>query len=367
MDCGNGLPLLKGSHSWKINEHHPEYPKDYLRFAMETSKTPNTDLLTARERLDECNEQIASIDKDIATLKAQQDDIFDALATASGEERNVLQRQFDSNKATLGELNRMRNSYDEARQQVQQHYDAIYAEYSLTPDEDYRIPAIMRELETKHRFTWTEDGHWEGTTYVRPGRIDAIDLDITFRCDVLQLRDETWVDCGLFSLRIHRAIMELNWNVFASYSSSDVVDVITFDDDMSVEDRTALVDQRVQQLLDENPGCTVTLRYKGEKKAEEDDDEDVVHLLWMSDRLAVAREIDSRLIQIYAGLVRAEMTLRYRHSVLEYFGAPFYDAVRRGMRGELSNKSLERWRNASHFNNLPKEETVSDTLTTVTP
>ena len=41
------------------------------------------------------------------------------------------------------------------------------------------------------------------------------------------------------------------------------------------------------------------------------------HLLWSSDRLEIAREVDSRLTKIYADLVSLEKMMHYRRSIID--------------------------------------------------
>ena len=41
------------------------------------------------------------------------------------------------------------------------------------------------------------------------------------------------------------------------------------------------------------------------------------HLLWSSDRLEIAREVDSRITKIYADLVSLEKMMHYKRSILD--------------------------------------------------
>ena len=41
------------------------------------------------------------------------------------------------------------------------------------------------------------------------------------------------------------------------------------------------------------------------------------HLLWSSDRLEIAREVDSRLTKIYADLVSLEKMMHYKRSIID--------------------------------------------------
>ena len=41
------------------------------------------------------------------------------------------------------------------------------------------------------------------------------------------------------------------------------------------------------------------------------------HLLWSSDRLEIAREVDTRLTRIYADLVSLEKMMHYKYSIID--------------------------------------------------
>ena len=44
---------------------------------------------------------------------------------------------------------------------------------------------------------------------------------------------------------------------------------------------------------------------------------EVYHLLWSSDRLEIAREVDSRITMIYADLVSLEKMMHYKRSIID--------------------------------------------------
>ena len=50
---------------------------------------------------------------------------------------------------------------------------------------------------------------------------------------------------------------------------------------------------------------------------EEEPAGDVYHLLWSSDRLEIAREVDSRITKIYADLVSLEKMMHYKRSIID--------------------------------------------------
>ena len=77
------------------------------------------------------------------------------------------------------------------------------------------------------------------------------------------------------------------------------------------------------------------------------------HLLWSSDRLDIAREVDSRLTKIYADLVSLEKMMHYKRSIIDVLKdvlPPIDDE--QGKRLTLVEECHDRWmenaRNRQH-------------------
>ena len=86
---------------------------------------------------------------------------------------------------------------------------------------------------------------------------------------------------------------------------------------------------------------------------ESDETDDTYHLLWSSDRLEIARQIDSRLNKIFADLVSLEKMMHYKHSIIDILKSvapPLNDE--QGRRQTLIEKCRKRWlrhaANSSH-------------------
>ena len=68
------------------------------------------------------------------------------------------------------------------------------------------------------------------------------------------------------------------------------------------------------------------------------------HLLWSSDRLEIAREVDSRLTKIYADLVSLEKMMHYKRSIIDVLKdvlPPINDE--QGRRLSLVEECHDRW------------------------
>lgn len=66
------------------------------------------------------------------------------------------------------------------------------------------------------------------------------------------------------------------------------------------------MNDRIAEIAREYPSCKITTEYASTPPWEDTPTGDVYHLLWSSDRLEIAREVDTRLTRIYADLVSLE-------------------------------------------------------------
>lgn len=72
-------------------------------------------------------------------------------------------------------------------------------------------------------------------------------------------------------------------------------------------------------MAQQHPNCEVTVELYKTPEVEKDDTPDVKHLLWASDRLDIARDIEARLSDIHTQLVLIEKFLHYKYTVKDWF------------------------------------------------
>ena len=86
---------------------------------------------------------------------------------------------------------------------------------------------------------------------------------------------------------------------------------------------------------------------------EEVPNSDVYHLLWSSDRLEIAREVDSRITKIYADLVSLEKMMHYKRNIIDVLKdvLPGLDTDE-GRRLTLVEECHDRW--VEKRTNIPK-------------
>jgi hypothetical protein len=98
------------------------------------------------------------------------------------------------------------------------------------------------------------------------------------------------------------------------------------------------------------PSCTITTEYIGNEELEADASVDTQHLLWASDRLEIAREIDSRITKIYTDLVSLEKFMHYKRSIVDVLKdiAPSLNATQ-GKKLTITEEAHERWMNSAKY------------------
>ena len=65
---------------------------------------------------------------------------------------------------------------------------------------------------------------------------------------------------------------------------------------------------------------SITTEYAKSEATQTADNDDVIHLLWSSDRLEIVREVDSRITKIYADLVSLEKMMHYKMCIRDRRG-----------------------------------------------
>ena len=92
--------------------------------------------------------------------------------------------------------------------------------------------------------------------------------------------------------------------------------------------------------------------------------DDSYHLLWASDRLAIARQVESRLMKIYADLVSLQKMMNYKLTIIDVLKniAPYVN-TEDGRKQTLAEECRKRWlRNAAkkhhsiHYNGKYDDE-----------
>ena len=346
VTCHDGTKLGEGSTQYKcsqcgggVNAH----TKQCSMATTITSESVNTSEIDAK--ITETESRIASIDTEIARLEAENSNLLKLIQTSSVEDAARYRQQYNANKDRISVLTSEKSAAEkELADYNQAKQEAIDGENAAT-DDYYRIPAIMQDCKNAYNLSWNGAGAWEGNTFVRTASMPNINGTITFKATISIARKPKY----FLGIKIHRAIVQISWTLTTEYSDTQVVAVINLDPSKTDQEKADEVNAKLSEIAREYPSCEPTVEYAKSSPVESDDTEDTYHLLWTSDRLDIARQIDSRLTKIYADLVSLEKMMHYKHSIIDILRSIAPLDTDQGRRLTLIERCRKRWlRNAAN-------------------
>ena len=314
VTCSDGATLGQGSTQYKCRKCGGSLDAHSKECVMQTSVTENElDLSELDALIREADNQVAVLQSQISALEKENADLLKKNAEASVEDAAAYRQQYNSNRTRIEEL---KSELAEWQQKQKEYADAkqeAEAENDVPTDDYYRLPAIMQDCKTAYSLTWQDGGTWSGYTFVRKATMPNINGIITFRATISIARKPKY----FLGIKIHRAIIQISWELTSAYTDTHVADVLTLDPNLSNEEKTKIVNNRISEIAREYPNCKITTEYARTEPMEEVPNSDVYHLLWSSDRLEIAREVDSRITKIYADLVSLEKMMHYKRNIID--------------------------------------------------
>lgn len=340
VTCHDGTKLGEGSTQYKCSKCGGSVNAHTKQCSMATSITSDgVDTSEIDAKIAETESQIASIDSEIARLEAENANLLKLIQTSSVEDAARYRQQYNANKDRISVLKSEKSTAEkELAEYNQAKQEAIDGENADT-DDYYRIPAIMQDCKNAYNLSWNGTGAWEGNTFVRTASMPNINGTITFKATISIARKPKY----FLGIKIHRAIVQISWTLTTEYSDTQVVAVINLDPSKTDQQKADEVNAKLSEIAREYPNCDPTVEYAKSSPVESDDTEDTYHLLWSSDRLDIARQIDSRLTKIYADLVSLEKMMHYKHSIIDILRSIAPLDTDQGRRLTLIEKCRKRW------------------------
>lgn len=346
VTCHDGTKLGEGSTQYKCSQCGGSVNAHTKQCSMATtitSESVNTSEIDAK--IAETESRIASIDTEIARLEAENSNLLKQIQTSSVEDAARYRQQYNANKDRISALRSEKSAAEkELADYNQAKQEAVDGENAAT-DDYYRIPAIMQDCKNAYNLSWNGAGAWEGNTFVRTASMPNINGTITFKATISIARKPKY----FLGIKIHRAIVQISWTLTTEYSDTQVVAVINLNPSKTDQEKADEVNAKLSEIAREYPSCEPTVEYAKSSPVESDDTEDTYHLLWTSDRLDIARQIDSRLTKIYADLVSLEKMMHYKHSIIDILLSIAPLDTDQGRRLTLIERCRKRWlRNAAN-------------------
>lgn len=335
LNCDNHSDMGSGVLSWKENGTVGKSPSDekLISFAERTNVEESDDNPTddIQKDLDAIQAQITACDNEIATLKKKR-------TTSNGPETDRRIEDLEKKKQDL------QNSYDNELNALQEARD------DMADDGDrHRLPWLLNQIASRYHLSWKADGQWDGLKYTRKGAINGLNGVVTFEANLSQTRSEKYIVPKFLGhlIRIHRAILQLDWKVYGDQSSSTVVESMPLDTTRTEEENKQLVSDKQQKIMDMYPDCSVEVSYGKADSTATIDDTKSFHLLWVSDRLALARDINARLTSIYSNLILLHRFLYSRETLKDFLYKAVLAPVSQAMRDTIASNCFNAWIGAS--------------------
>ena len=340
VTCSDGATLGQGTTQYKCRSCGSSPNAHTKDCAMQTSVSDNgLDLseLDARQR--EADSQVATLQSQISQLETENARLLKLIAGSSIEDAAAYRQQYNANKTRIDVLKAELAPWQQKQSELAQAKAEAAGDDDVPTDDYYRIPAIMQDCRAAYSLSWQDGGAWSGYTFVRRATMPNVNGTVTFKATVTVARKPKY----FLGIKIHRAIVQISWELTTEYTDTHVADVLTFDGSMSEAEKARQVNDRIAELAREYPDCKITTEYARTAPTDVATG-DAFHLLWSSDRLEIAREVDSRLTKIYADLVSLEKMMHYKRSILdELKGVLPLPDDNRGRRLTLVEECRRRW------------------------
>ena len=341
VTCTDGTTLGQGNTQYKCSDCGGSLDNHTKQCVMATTVTNNNlDTSELDQKESEAQTHITQLQQQINQLESQNATLLKQISSASIEQAAKLRQQYNANLTQINTLKSELSTWQKSLADIQQAKQEASKDNDVATDDYYRIPAIMQDCKTGYNLTWQGEGHWNGWTYEREATMPNIKGTIYFKATVTQVRKPKY----FLGIKIHRAIIGIEWELTANYSDTQVVRTVDLDPSADEKQKEQTVNQAISEVARDYPNCQVSTEYLKSEPTQEDDSDDVSHLLWTSDRIEIARQVETRLSQIYADLVSLEKMMHYKLSIIDMWKryGPYIDDEA-GRRSNLLQEAHHRW------------------------
>ena len=345
VTCSDGVTLGQGTTQYKCRECGKSLNAHSKECAMKTSVTEgNLDLSELDKMQQEADSKVAMLQAQIGHLETENKELLRKIANASVEDAATYRQQYNANKTQIDKLNGELATWQQKQQEIAQAKEEAGRDNDVATDDYYRIPAIMNDCKAAYNLTWQDGGTWNGYVFTRKATMPNINGIITFKATLTLARKPKY----FLGIKIHRAILQIAWELTSEYTNTNVVDVLTLDPNKTEQEKADEVNRRISDIAREYPSCKITTEYAKSDPTADNTDSDIKHLLWSSDRLEIAREVDSRITKIYADLVSLEKMMHYKRSIIDVLKSALPEIDdNMGRRQTILEECYERWINGA--------------------
>ena len=349
VTCQGGATLSDGSTQYKCSNCGGTLSAHTKECSMKTS-VDESDIDTSELESMKADSQarVDALSSQISALQQRNAELLRLISEATMEEAAALRQEYNSNQDRIEELQAQLKSEQGRLDDIEDALEEAYDGEQVPTDDYHRIPAIMSELQAAFGLSWNGAGSWSGYTFTRKASIASLRGEVTFRAKLSIARKPR----SFLGIKILRAIVQIDWELTADYSDTHVAAVVKLDTSMGDREKADMVNEKVSEVARQYPDCSIDVEYMHSDPIQEDGTEDKWHLLWSSDRLEIARGVESRLTKIYADLVSLEKMMSYRYGIIDVLKdiAPYVDADE-GRRMTIVEECRKRWIHNAYLKN----------------
>ena len=348
VTCTDGTTLGQGNTQYKCRSCGSSLNNHTKQCVMSSSMTDESiDTSELDQKESDAQQHITQLQTQISSLETQNKDLLKQISTASVEEAARLRQQYNANLTKIDQRKAELAQWQKDLADIQQAKDEAAHENDIQTDDYYRIRAIMQDCKLAYSLTWQGEGHWNGWTYEREATMPNIRGTVYFKAKVTLVRKPKY----FLGIKIHRAIIGIEWELTANYSDTQVVRVVELDPGQVESQKQQIVNKAISEVAQAYPSCRISTEYIKSEPVQSDESGDTYHLLWASDRVEIARQIESRLSHIYADLVSLEKMMHYKLSILDVWRryGPYIDD-QAGRRSNILQEAHHRWMNNARRN-----------------
>ena len=346
VTCHDGFTLAQGNTQYKCKTCGSSVSAHTKECSMLTTLSNNDlDLSDFDKQNQEYESQIEALNTKISNLESENELLVKLITSNANVDKVALRQQYLQNLEEIKSLQAEIETIRQKQAELQQAKEEAAGDNDEQTDDYYRIPAIMKDCKTAFDLNWSDEGSWVGSAFTRTATSGSMNATITFKATISIARKPQY----FLGIKIHRAIVQIDWELTADYSDTQVIDVIQLDQNKSDKENAQIVNDRISEIAQDYPSCTLTTEYIKNEEVESDSTTDTYHLLWSSDRLEIARQIDTRLTQIYADLVSLEKMMSYKLSIIDVlrsYGPHINDMQDKKL--TITEEAHQRWMNSAY-------------------
>lgn len=351
--CSDDINMGEESFSFKVNSrsHNKrglQLPEDEgIAMGTESGEANEDASGDIQDIIDQRQGEYDAVNSQLSTARSRYESIDDEIRQASEAKNDVKVKELEAEKSSLdSEIRSLEKDLSVKNDSLQSAIDRKNEYMDDIDDGDgdnFRLQEVMDHFQKNYQLSWNDGGSWvEGesqSVFIRHAYCGVTKTNVVFTAKITaQGRYKKWM-----GIRVHREMLNVTYGLRGDYTSENVVSTLELDADADESQKKELANNELRRLQDQYPSCNISMEYFYNKASDIKNDEDGIHLLWASDRLEVARDVDYRLTNINSNLMMLEKVLREHETLRQFFKRTVLNYVNRSRRANIAQLCFSDW------------------------